>query len=108
MIAGPIFATWIAPKFKGFTDTKMIEMAEGTPKPATPPGFVISLFTIVLPVILLVFAIWETVNETSYNNLLVRTLGLPDYQYYVLKVEPPYGFSYVLHTSIAGPGGLIA
>ncbi|HWB18483.1 MAG TPA: gluconate:H+ symporter [Vicinamibacterales bacterium] len=79
MIAGPIFATWIAPKFKEFSETKMIEMAEGTPKPETPPGFVVSLFTIMLPVILLVFATYADLYLDPSTSLysIFKFIGNP-------------------------------
>jgi GntP family gluconate:H+ symporter len=57
----------------------MIEMAEGTPKPETPPGFVVSLFTIMLPVILLVFATYADLYLDPSTSLysIFKFIGNP-------------------------------
>jgi O-antigen ligase len=41
------------------------------------------------------FAVYEAVSKTAYNNFLVHTLGLPQYQSNILHVTPPVGDNYV-------------
>jgi hypothetical protein len=52
--------------------------------------------------IMLIFGIWETVNSISYQHLIVRTIGLPRYQYNILHSLPPTGQNYVTRASLGG------
>ncbi len=54
-LAGPIFATWIAPRIALPADNPMAAQLEGTSS-GEMPGFGISLFTVLIPVILLLLA----------------------------------------------------
>ncbi len=61
MIAGPLFATLVAPKFAGFATTKMKELSTDEAPKRDLPGFGITLFTILLPVLLLLLATYADV-----------------------------------------------
>jgi GntP family gluconate:H+ symporter len=56
-LAGPIFATWISPRIVLPADNPMAGQLEGTSSgPQEMPSFGISLFTVLIPVILIVLA----------------------------------------------------
>ncbi|GAC1411925.1 MAG: GntP family permease [Gemmatimonadaceae bacterium] len=54
-LAGPIFATWIAPRIKLPAENPLARQLEGESVQAMP-GFGISLFTVLIPVILMLLA----------------------------------------------------
>jgi GntP family gluconate:H+ symporter len=54
-LAGPIFATWIAPRITLPADNPMAAQLEGSVRPGMP-GFGISVFTVLIPVILMLGA----------------------------------------------------
>ncbi|HEX2716448.1 MAG TPA: gluconate:H+ symporter, partial [Gemmatimonadaceae bacterium] len=54
-LAGPIFAAWVAPRIALPAENPMAATLEGA-QTRTPPGFAISVFTVLLPVILMLLA----------------------------------------------------
>lgn len=79
ILAGPLFATLLAPKFQGFNEAKVIELAKGTPNRKSMPSFFSALFTILLPVILLMFATYADVYLPKTDRLYVifKFIGNP-------------------------------
>ena len=56
-LAGPVFAAWIAPRIALPAENPMAaQFTGGTADTATMPGFGISLFTVLMPVVLMLFA----------------------------------------------------
>ena len=57
-LAGPIFATWVAPRIALPASNPMAEQLEGTPEDVLrpTPGFGISVFTVLIPVVLMLLA----------------------------------------------------
>ena len=68
-LAGPIFASWIAPRITLPPDNPMAEQLSGD-APADLPGFGISLVTVLLPVILMLCASAAHVLLTPDSRLL--------------------------------------
>jgi GntP family gluconate:H+ symporter len=54
-LAGPVFAAWISPRIALPADNPLARQLEGESSPDMP-GFGISLFTVLIPVLLMVFA----------------------------------------------------
>ncbi|HET9005052.1 MAG TPA: gluconate:H+ symporter [Gemmatimonadaceae bacterium] len=54
-LAGPVYAAWVAPRVKLVRDNPMASILEGTP-PKTMPSFAVSVFTVLIPVILMIAA----------------------------------------------------
>src|SRR3954467_3742855 len=54
-LAGPVFASWISPRIALPADNPLARQLEGESSPDMP-GFGISLFTVLIPVLLMVFA----------------------------------------------------
>lgn len=78
MLAGPFFATFLAPRFHGFATAEMKDLGAAS-KPKDLPGFGITLFTILLPVFLLLLATYADVylpkDSTLYAQL--KFVGSP-------------------------------
>ena len=55
-LAGPIFGSWIAHRVQPPAENPLAEQLQGTSSAANAPGFAISLFTVLIPVILMLFA----------------------------------------------------
>jgi len=79
ILAGPIFATLIAPKFAGFNEVRVTELSARKEMPTSQPSFFATLFTILLPVILLMFATYADVymakTDTWYS--IFKFVGNP-------------------------------
>jgi GntP family gluconate:H+ symporter len=71
LLAGPIFATYLAPRFQGFATTQMKDLSSDT-KPKSLPGFTTTVFTIVLPVLLLLLATYADVYLPKESVLYAR------------------------------------
>jgi len=82
-LAGPIFATWISPRIQLPPDNPLARQLEGDS--AAPgaeqvtPGFAISLFTVLIPVILMLLASGadSTLPADSPVRLTLRFVGNP-------------------------------
>jgi GntP family gluconate:H+ symporter len=71
-LAGPIFARWIAPRIRLPAVNPMAQQLEGSGAMAAPqalPGFALSLFTVLVPVILMLAASAADVALASGNGL---------------------------------------
>ena len=55
-LAGPIFGAWIARRVAPPADNPLAEQLQGVSSAANAPGFAISLFTVLIPVILMLLA----------------------------------------------------
>ncbi len=79
ILAGPIFATLLAPKFAGFNEVTVKELSNLKDITKSQPSFVASLFTILLPVILLMLATYADVYmaKTAYWYPIFKFLGNP-------------------------------
>jgi GntP family gluconate:H+ symporter len=55
-LAGPIFASWVAPRIALPADNPMARQLEGSADVETAPGFGISMFTVLVPVLLMLLA----------------------------------------------------
>ena len=82
VVAGPIFARWIAPRIALPSVNPMAEQLEGDGPGATPaalPGFNLSLFTVLLPVVLMLGASAADVALASGSTLRTTLdfLGAP-------------------------------
>lgn len=80
MLAGPFFATWIAPRFEGFAETKVKDLGSHDAKPKTNlPSFTATMFTIFLPVILLMFATYADIYlaKGSQTHTIFKFIGNP-------------------------------
>jgi GntP family gluconate:H+ symporter len=55
-LAGPIYATWIAPRIQLPARNEMADQLVGAAESRAMPGFGISLFTVLLPVVLMLLA----------------------------------------------------
>ena len=68
MLAGPVFATIVGPRLAGFSDVRVLPLSEHKQRPASLPGFFTTLFTILLPVILLMLSTYADVAlDPSYQ-----------------------------------------
>ncbi len=67
ILAGPLFATLLAPKFAGFNEVRVTQ-AKQKELTKTQPSFFVTLFTILLPVILLMFATYADVYLPKTNQ----------------------------------------
>lgn len=78
ILAGPLFATMLAPRFKGFNETSVTE-TKSTATAKSQPSFIATLFTILLPVILLMFATYADVYwpKTHPYYPLFKFVGNP-------------------------------
>lgn len=79
ILAGPLFATLLAPRFAGFNDVRVTELSARKDIPASQPSFFATLFTILLPVILLMLATYADVymakTDTWYS--IFKFVGNP-------------------------------
>lgn len=71
MIAGPFFATMLAPRFEGFATTAMKDLSSES-KPKNLPSFGVTLFTILLPVVLLLLATYADVYLPKDSGLYTK------------------------------------
>ncbi|MBC7788704.1 MAG: permease DsdX, partial [Anaerolineae bacterium] len=69
-LAGPIFATWIAPRIALPAESPLARQLEGD-SAREMPGFGISLFTVLIPVFLMLFASAADVTLDSANSVRV-------------------------------------
>lgn len=81
-VAGPIWARWIAPRIVLPAENPMAEQLEGSGASATPaslPGFSVSLFTVLVPVILMLAASAADIALASGSTLRTALdfLGAP-------------------------------
>ncbi|MEO7823219.1 MAG: GntP family permease [Gemmatimonadaceae bacterium] len=82
-LAGPIFATWVSPRILLPPDNPLARQLEGdstaTDAAREAPGFGISLFTVLIPVILMLVASAAdaTLALTSSAGLALRFVGHP-------------------------------
>ena len=73
-LAGPVYAAWVSPRVKLTRENPMASILEGT-APKTMPSFAVSVFTVLIPVILMVAA--STADLTlGTASALRRTLDL--------------------------------
>ena len=77
-LAGPIFATWIAPRITLPADNPMAAQLEGTVSEQMP-GFGISVFTVMIPVILMLLASASdaVIGAASPLRPVLRFVGHP-------------------------------
>lgn len=77
-LAGPIFATWISPRIVLPAENPMARQLEGESLPEMP-GFGISLFTVLIPVILILLASAAdlTLDPTSPVRSVLHFVGHP-------------------------------
>jgi GntP family gluconate:H+ symporter len=77
-LAGPIFATWIAPRIKLPAENPLARQLEGESVQAMP-GFGISLFTVLIPVILMLLASASDIalDPASLLRLVLHFVGNP-------------------------------
>jgi GntP family gluconate:H+ symporter len=77
-LAGPIYATWIAPRIVLPADNPMAAQLEGTVAEEMP-GFGISVFTVMIPVLLMLLASASDVMIEVTNRLrpMLRFVGHP-------------------------------
>ena len=79
ILAGPLFATLLAPRFAGFNDVRVTELSARKDIPASQPSFFATLFTILLPVMLLMLATYADVymakTDTWYS--IFKFVGNP-------------------------------
>jgi GntP family gluconate:H+ symporter len=77
-LAGPIFAAWVAPRIPLAGESPIAAQFEGSSSPEMP-GFGIALFTVLIPVILMLLASAAdaTLPETSALRAGARFLGSP-------------------------------
>lgn len=77
-LAGPIYATWIAPRITLPARNPMAEQLEGTVS-GEMPGFGISVFTVMIPVLLMLLASAAdvVVGATSALRPVLRFVGHP-------------------------------
>jgi GntP family gluconate:H+ symporter len=61
ILAGPVFATVVGPRLEGFSSVRVLPLSEKRERPAALPGFFTTLFTILLPVILLMLSTYADV-----------------------------------------------
>lgn len=77
-LAGPIFASWVAPRIQLSPDNPMAAQLEGQTGDEMP-GFGISVFTVMIPVILMLLASAAdvTLNPTSGTAVALHFIGNP-------------------------------
>jgi GntP family gluconate:H+ symporter len=77
-LAGPIFASWVAPRIQLSPDNPMAAQLEGQTGDEMP-GFGISVFTVMIPVILMLLASAAdvTLNPTSGTAAALHFIGNP-------------------------------
>ena len=77
-LAGPIFASWVAPRIVLPADNPLADQLGGE-STREMPGFAISIFTVLLPVILMLLASAGDVflDETSTARATLRFIGHP-------------------------------
>jgi GntP family gluconate:H+ symporter len=77
-LAGPVFASWIAPRIVLSPDNPMATQLEGTADQQTP-GFGISVFTVMIPVILMLLASAADVifDPASRAAIVLHFIGNP-------------------------------
>ncbi|HEU4787015.1 MAG TPA: gluconate:H+ symporter, partial [Gemmatimonadaceae bacterium] len=78
-IAGPIFGAWIARRVAPPAENPLAEQLQGTSSVADAPGFGISLFTVLIPVILMLFASAADValEPASATRKMLDFIGQP-------------------------------
>ncbi|MGH7712213.1 MAG: GntP family permease [Gemmatimonadaceae bacterium] len=78
-LAGPIFAGWIAPRITLPSENPLAAQLEGAAIAASAPGFGISVFTVLIPVILMLLssAADVTLNSASPVRALLHFVGHP-------------------------------
>ena len=80
MLAGPVYATWIAPRLALPAENPIADDFLGTSRPGRSPRFSLTVFTILLPVVLMLAGGWAdhiTAPGTSANRA-IRLLGNAD------------------------------
>ena len=77
-LAGPVYAAWVAPRVKLVRDNPMASILEGT-APKTMPSFGVSVFTVLIPVILMIAASAAdlTLGTTSPLRRTLDVTGSP-------------------------------
>ena len=77
-LAGPIFATWVAPRIVLPADNPLADQLGGE-STREMPGFAISIFTVLIPVILMLLASAGDafLDETSTARATLRFIGHP-------------------------------
>lgn len=77
-LAGPIYATWVAPRIALPAENPMAEQLEGTVSDEMP-GFGISVFTVMIPVLLMLLASGADFVLTATNawRPILRFIGHP-------------------------------
>ena len=73
-LAGPVYAAWVAPRVKLVRENPMASILEGT-APKTMPSFGVSVFTVLIPVILMIAASAADLTSGSTSPLR-RTLDV--------------------------------
>ena len=73
-LAGPVYAAWVSPRVKLARENPMAAILEGT-APATMPSFAVSVFTVLIPVLLMVAASAADLTLGT-GSTLRRTLDL--------------------------------
>jgi GntP family gluconate:H+ symporter len=78
-LAGPIFGAWIARRVAPPAENPLAEQLEGASSVAGAPGFAISLFTVLIPVILMLLASAADVllEPVSRTRILLDFVGQP-------------------------------
>jgi GntP family gluconate:H+ symporter len=78
-LAGPIFASWIAPRIAVPLENPLAAQLQGTSSVASAPGFGISVFTVSIPVILMLVASAAdvTLDATSTLRTMLDFVGQP-------------------------------
>lgn len=94
LLAGPIFATYIAPRFQGFADSRLIEISSNPKKPKSLPGFGLTMLTILLPVLLLVLATYAdlVMDNTTRLYAIFKFVGNPITALFLALVLATYSF----------------
>ena len=73
-LAGPVYAAWVAPRVKLTRENPMASILEGT-APKTMPSFAVSVFTVLIPVILMIAASAADLTSGA-DSPLRRTLDV--------------------------------
>jgi GntP family gluconate:H+ symporter len=73
-LAGPVYAAWVSPRVKLARENPMASILEGT-APKTMPSFAVSVFTVLIPVILMIAASAADLTSAA-DSPLRRTLDV--------------------------------
>jgi GntP family gluconate:H+ symporter len=78
-LAGPLFASWIAPRIAEPLENPLAEQLQGAPSLDDAPGFALSVFTVLIPVILMLLASAADVSlaATSSARAALHFIGQP-------------------------------